>query len=524
MLDQKGSIWQNGYTHAGRFGLDYDLSSRDRITWAVNAKLERYDFDFDIQTDVFASGEAYRLGLPRQGINSRLTLEEEAEQTVETSLNYRHDFGKEDHVLTADLAYTRGRETEDNRSDEYIIAVGTQRRDVPDVVQEADALETQLMLLAQADYVNPLSEKLKIEAGYRGNFRYLTNDFEIRDIDPLSGQSTINPATNMFTYDENINAAYGIVAVELGQWDLQAGLRYEHTLLYTRLVDTGQDTLRKYGNLFPTLHLGYDLGNGHLVQFSYSQRIQRPGFRDLNPFFTYANPTNLFAGNPGLNPEFTDSYEINYLKNWDKVTLSNSVYYRYSTDVIQRLTLPSDSSGSTLTRPENLATENSGGYELVLSSQLRSWWNVDASGNLFYSQLNAQELDPSYNQQFVSWTARFNSRMSFKRWFDFQMLVNYDAPRKNVQGNTFSSWNLDFGLSREVLNQRGVLAFRASDVFWTTRFKSDGQQDSLRFTREFRRQTQRFIISFTYLINQKNQKRGKSNDRQNFGGEGGGDF
>ena len=113
-----------------------------------------------------------------------------------------------------------------------------------------------------------------------------------------------------------------------------------------------------------------------------SVEVESNFFRALNPFSSFSDSRNLRQGNPNLNPEYTSSYELNHIKYWDKSSVSSSLYYRHTTDVIQRIREINDE-GITVVRPQNLATRDAWGLDLTFSTALSKIWKLDGNVNLF---------------------------------------------------------------------------------------------------------------------------------------------
>src|SRR5690606_29114764 len=135
---------------------------------------------------------------------------------------------------------------------------------------------------------------------------------------------------------------------------------------------------------------------------SYSSRIQRPWFRRLMPFSSFTDSRNIWGGNPDLNPEYTDSYELGYLFNWDAGSILSNVYYRHSTDIIQSVTFI-DSTGITQIRPSNIGIQNAIGVEFNLSNDITDWWNTNVNFNLYSATITGNESVYNLNTEYFSW-------------------------------------------------------------------------------------------------------------------------
>jgi outer membrane receptor protein involved in Fe transport len=192
------------------------------------------------------------------------------------------------------------------------------------LVQRALNDEFERQWILQADYINPIGKEGKFETGLRTSFRDMTNDYIVTQQEP-SGIFTIIPGLrNIFLYKENISAAYMILGNKMKKFSYQFGMRGEVTDIQTQLVQTKEKNPRNYANLFPSAHFTYTQNEENSFQLGFSRRVRRPTYNELSPFVTLSDNRNFFSGNPDLNPEFTNSFDLGYLKYFDLYSLSQS--------------------------------------------------------------------------------------------------------------------------------------------------------------------------------------------------------
>ena len=292
---------------------------------------------------------------------------------------------------------------------------------------------------------------------------------------------------------------------------------------------------RDYLNLFPSVHLSYDLPKNNAIQISYSRRVRRPRFWDLNPFFTFSDARNFFSGNPNLDPEFTDSYEIGHIKYWDNASLSSAIYYRYTTDVIQRIRVRGeevDGQPTTLGFPINLGTRDNFGFEFTFSYKLKKWWRLNGDLNFFRAITEGQYVTDvpeentviDLNADTYSWTSRLTSRMTFWKDIDFQIRGNYRAPRETPQGRAESITHFDVAVSRDVFKKKGTLTLSVRDIFNGRRRRYETFGDDFFSEGDFQWRERQIDLTLNYRLNQKKQRsRRGSRGGGNFDG-GGGEF
>ena len=252
--------------------------------------------------------------------------------------------------------------------------------------------------------------------------------------------------------------------------------------------------------------------------------MRRPRFWSLNPFFTLSDARNRFTGNPDLDPEFTDSYEIGHIKYWDKGSLGSSIYYRHTTGVIQRVISDVqvvDSLVITLRRPENLATRDDLGFEFNFSYSPYKWWKVNGDMNLFRSIIDGSNVNDSFTADTYTMSGRITSRMTIMKKTDVQLRVNYRAPRETTQGTTKAITSLNLGMSRDVFKKKGTLTLSVSDVFNSRKRRGTLFTDNLYREEEFQWRGRTTRLTLNYRLNQKKKRGG---GRRGGGGyEGGGE-
>lgn len=477
--------------------LGTDIFFNDKNTLTLSAYY-RYSDNNNSSTVIYRD-------LNEQGAVSRtverIDKEEELSHDLEASLNYTRTFDKEDQKWTINIQRTYSDDTETADLNEYAINDAS----YPTIVQTSYNEEDEDFWLLQTDYIHPFAKEGRVETGYRSTFRVIENNFIVEQQQPDGSFEPLPGFDNFFIYNENIHAGYIQAGNKFGQLSVQAGLRGEYTDLSTELVRTNEVNPREYFNLFPSASIGYEFNGRQTVQLSFSRRINRPGFRSLLPFYGFSDSRNFFSGNPNLNPEFTLSYEANYIKYFDNGSFFGSVYYRYRTDVIDRITTV-DSTGFTRIFPVNLATENNYGIELTASYRPFKWWNMNGSFNFYRAITEGQYEDLDLFRDTYTWSARMMSKWTVAKKYDIQVSGFYRAPQETTQGRSKGVAAMDFAIARDVLQGKGTLNFRISDVFNSRRWRWEVNTPEYQFESEFQWRARQFMLSFNYRINQKKSR------------------
>ncbi len=314
----------------------------------------------------------------------------------------------------------------------------------------------------KADYVNPLNENYTLETGFQYVINDVGNDFEVQD---LIGNNyvTNENLTNNFEWNQNVLGIYATGAYENDTWGIKAGLRIENTDLSTLLTNTNESSSKNFTNLFPTFHSSYKIGDNFSLQAGYSKRIFRPRLWDLNPFFNIRNNFNISTGNPDLQPEFTHSYELTSIYKIGKASLSSSIYHRYTTDVVERVSTFQDN--VTLSTPRNIGTNATIGFETNGKYSPSKWLTLTGDFNFNYFDRKGTFEDQVFDFTGNQWSTRLGSKIGLPADIDLEMTGNYRSGYKTVQGEQSGYAFLDLGLRKKIFKGKIVANLGVRDVF-----------------------------------------------------------
>ena len=232
------------------------------------------------------------------------------------------------------------------------------------------------------------------------------------------------------------------------------------------------------------------------------------------PFSNFSDQRNLWRGNPELQPEYTDSYELGYLKYFEKGSLFSSVYYRYRDGVIDRITT-TDNQGITYRLPVNLSVENNFGFEFNGSYNFNKKNSLNGNFNFYRSISEGSYEGVELNNDVYTWNSRLVYKSEILPEYNFQTAINYRAPRKTNQGRVKSIYFIDLSVSKDVLKGKGTVVASVRDLLNSRKYRSITDTENLYSESEFQWRVRQFLVTFTYRINRK-KDRGPA--------KGGGDF
>lgn len=357
------------------------------------------------------------------------------------------------------------------------------------------------------DYEYKINDNHRIEAGYKGDIK--------DDNSPMvtyTDEAHTKPDTalyNKFRYRQNIQALYATYSGRFGKFGYQVGLRSEYWNVKTRSYGWQEEqsgelpgyTSKDFFKLFPSVFISYEISKGQEIQVNYTRRLRRPWGGQLNSFQNISDSTNISFGNPDLTPEYSNAYEINYLKNWENHTLSLSGYYRTTDDVIERISYSDNS--IIYTTHENVARTQSAGLEIVGKNRLFKILDLTTTVNLYYYKLddfeyfiNGHKVTGKADENF-SWNARMTANVMLPWGITMQATGRYDAKRIVAQGYYKPSYSLDLGL-RKTFDQHWSISINARDLLDSRGRHVVTTNDSFYRDSKNSRGGRKFSITLTY--------------------------
>jgi outer membrane receptor protein involved in Fe transport len=460
-------------------------------------KLLQYDTNFNL------TGETNRLD-PQLG-NSK---------TIQYATNFTKNFKTSGHKFSFDFQYEESNQNENS----LIVTDGI-------ATDKVDRIEDQTDILLQSDYVLPIGENSQFELGYRGGFNTRKTDFGVEILNTDTNQFEVdNNLSNLFNFKMYINALYTQFGSKINKFSYLFGLRLEDTQITIDQPTTGEFKKKTFTGLFPTVNFSYELSQSQSLTLGYSRRIQRPRGFYLNPFPSRSSLTNIFQGNPDLNPSYTGLYELGYLNRFEKVTLNSSIYHQNETDdsnwvssetgetvIINGTTIP------VIKRtPVNLATNKRYGFEFNVNYTPNKKWRVNTDFNIFKNITRGDYEGVNFDAENISWNIRLSNKYTLPGKIDWQTNMDYRGPSIDAQNTREGIFSINLAFSKDLFKEKASIAFSVNDLLNSRRYKGDIETPTFFSTRDLQfRGGQTLNFSFTYRFNQN-----KKQERQNNGGQG----
>lgn len=511
-----------GKGYNGNFGFDWFLTKD--ITWsnAFNYRRNNGDNVDNVNQDYLDASNVFDFS------RNRISNEDSFSVNTEFTSSFLKKFKKDGHKLSFDASFSR------NKDDNTARIIDTNTNNTSIGFDQSFNVQNQSRDLIVTDYVLPFGKNNQLELGYRGDFSELLTDFSV-----INNGLANNDFTDVIQYKEKVNALYSQFGTKFNKLSILVGLRWEDSDIDINSLPKSTFINKKYDNFFPSAFFTYELKNNSSASISYSRRIQRPRGRQLIPFNNISSNINIFQGNPDINPAMTDAIDLGYLKKWDKLTFSSSLYVNKTTDVFQFVRkksgeLTNDGIPLIIATPINLATEYRAGFEFTLNYSPYKWWrinsnfnyfNIDTKGDYTYTDFTNTIVTQNFDNKTSSWFARINSKVTLPYKIEWQTNANYNGPQNNAQGKSYGIASANLAFSKDVLKDKGTIALNVNDVFNSRKRIFDtyisGSVDS--YT-EMQWRERQITLSFTYRINRAKNEREKQPKKQqqedNGGGEG----
>ena len=515
--DGTQSSWGNNLF--ARAGLTWHITPKDEVTLSGMLMTGGRNSDNSLPYhygDIDAASDSY--------VMLRRTVSDESSDMYYAEFNYRHSFSDK-HYIDMTVDFNKWKSDE-----ESIYQDSTEYYDDGATATEYSYQSRPQTLNnrrweVKLDYSNTLTDNIKIEAGYQGNFNHENSpqqSYESATWDGGIGLAEDKDFFNRFIYDLDIHALYATLSLKFGKFGIMGGVRGEYWKVHTESYTWEQEydaTLRDepfekdYFELFPSAFLSYQITESQQLQLNYTRRLRRPWGGQLNSFRDTRDASVTSFGNPELTPEYSHSFSLNYLKTWTRHSLLLSAYYRPTSDVIQSVSYESSADGTMYSTNMNVSKSLSTGMEMTLKNNLWRILDLSTSANFYYYKLDgfSYEIDDQTvsgdREENFTWNARVQASLMLPYDINVQVSGRYRSRQTVTQGYRKSNFSMDLGFKKSFLNKKLTLAVNCRDLLNSRRWKTYTGDST--FTRYRERQRNGRDVTFTLTWNFGNMKQKK---------------
>jgi len=356
--------------------------------------------------------------------------------------------------------------------------------------------------------------------GAKSTIRQLSQDY-YQETFGMSDDSL----NNNFDFTEQVHAVYAIFGQEfkslnkeIANIKYQIGLRGEMVFITSEVDKDPVKYTNSYQSLYPSLHLVKPLTKTKELTLSYSRRVNRPGLQGLNPFSKYSDPLNLMVGNPKLLPEYINSVELGFGTYGKKLTVTGSLYYRYLTNMIQRVK-DVDSNGVATVTWSNVDEGQFYGIDAVTIYKPFKWWRIMLSFNFSQTFIKSTSGESDLNNSGYSWSSNMTQTFTFSKGWSGQLSGYYRSPMILTQGLSQPMYSLDMAIKKTFFKDKMYANFKVTDVFNTRQFGFHTSQEGV-FDSEgtWKHQSRRFMITIGYVFGNQDPDRKRREPKIDSGG------
>jgi outer membrane receptor protein involved in Fe transport len=431
------------------------------------------------------------------------------------NFDYKLKFKKEGHSLELEANYSKNDRPENAIYSNYNRDSGALNNSFTNDVETIG--ENSIINL---DYVNPLTETIKLELGLEHRSETTDNS--------LFRNSVYN---SDFSYERQISSAYATLGKQWEKWSIQAGARLEQynvEALFREASQTDGKFEDKLLNIYPSTFLTYNPTDKNSFNLSFSRRVDRPSIGQVNPIREWSTPTLDSQGNPNLIPQFTNSFELNYTRKTEIGSITSGVFYRRIEDEITRVifTNPENPNKQVLSY-DNFNNNEAYGIEVSGNLDFRKWWSANVSIDAYQKKVKGTIEDTPGNYEFVevdatTFNARINNTFKATKDIRIQLFGMYRGRDLSLQFNREAMWKMDIGASYNILKGSGTISARFSDIFNSMNFAFAGDRP-YKSNGQFNWESQTVYLGFNYRFGSGKNKaiQRKERDKNETQGSGG---
>ncbi len=490
-----------GYFGNAKIGIDYYLNAKTTLGTLVDFN----NWNGDMQSTGLTNITETIGGTSTQNSLIPDAFRKMNNQNLNANLNLKHNFNEQGKEMTVDLDYSRFANTANQDFDtRYYDTHNGQGNIYQNLIQQNIAPSYIDILAARIDYVLPTESKFKYEFGAKSSYVKTDNDFIFTQL--VDGNWQNDPGkTNHFIYTEWVNAAYLNVGKQWEKTGFQGGLRAEYTQSEGYSVTLDQTVPQSYLSLFPTFFVNRQLAKNHALRYSYSRRIGRPNYQQLNPFLFFLDPYTFEKGNEYLKPEFTDNTELTYTY---KNAASLAIGYGHTHNSMFQVIEQNDTTRVTYQTTRNLQKNETWSANFSFPIPVFKWWNMHNNLSVYYTHY----YDPNVSGGVLDiGQAAYNfytgNTFTLKKDWSAEANMWFNSPNQfGIIRSTKAQYAINVGIQKSFLNKKARVKLNANDLFLTSFFNGKIDYENIDLAITNRWSSRRANLSFTYNFGNQNVK------------------
>jgi len=449
---QNANNRSNGIFGNYNLGWDYDIDKKNSVTASVRYGVRNNNtFQDGLTTSTFQNGSTIPSSISLRDVDTK-----DLSGTTDINFTYTHLFEKPQQEFSLLALYSRN----DRNNDFTNTILDNTTEDVTERFKnENDGLNEEYTF--QLDYQSPIGDNQMVELGAKNIHRKVLSDYAYFTATGADGDYVLNTnqnLSNQLNYIQNVTASYlSYTYSAKSGYSLKAGARYEYTIIdaFTRTED--DIDIPEYGVLVPSVNVSKKMTKG-TMKASYNRRIQRPSIQFLNPNIQASNPFQRTVGNPELDPEYTNNFELGYSTFIKGTSLNFTGFVRNSNNSIQSLR---NVAGDTIvTTYDNIGQENAYGISAFANVSIGKL-SLNGGGDVYYADLANNVPDPEQNASNTGWvySGRLFGSYGLSKGWALQGFGFYRGRRVQLQGFQGGFGVYSLGARKEFNKKKGTIGF-----------------------------------------------------------------
>lgn len=408
------------------------------------------------------------------------------------NFNFKHSFNASGKELTADIDY--GKFDAETLQDIHNINRNPDESVISDTRIATNQTGKITVKSIKTDYAHPFSEKMKLEVGLKSSL--VTSDNDVKFYNVENGGPVLDATkSNHFIYEENINAAYSSFSDQLENWDFQCGLRMEHTKTNGKQLATGEQFSRNYVTFFPNAVINRKFSENNSLSFTYAKRIDRPTYRQLNPFKIFVDSYTYVVGDPTLNSVITHSFELNHTYKGKYIT---TLSYTRSKESITDIFVQDDDTQISYQIPANIQDYEQFNLGIYIPFKYKKILNATLSGSVYLNKYSSPLNGGSLQQDFTSWDMNLGNNITIGRGWSAEVNGYYQS--RMVWGLFYIKHlsQISAGIQKVSNDKNSIIKLNVSDIFLKNHIAVDVRYQNQDFFTERTWDARVVTLSYTY--------------------------
>lgn len=516
VFDQQADQKNNSENYSGRIGLDYTIDKNTTIGFLINGTHSPRHWENNGRANIYG-----RTG-DLDSFNIAETVNNDRWQNFGSAVNFRRILNTSGREITADINMIRYNTNSRQTSDNYNYSPDNTLLRSPFLLR--GYLPSEISIYSgRFDYVHPLKEGAKLEAGVKASYVSTDNDAQYTNYAHNESKWVVdNTRSNHFIYHENINAAYFNYSRQLKKWGIQTGLRLENTIAegdqFGNATQRDSSFKKNYTQLFPTAYVSYTLDDKNQFGLSYGRRIQRPNYQDMNPFQYFLDQYTYRQGNPNLTPQFTHNIELSH--NYQKA-LNTTLSYTNTTDILNDILKQNDATKVTYQTKENVAQRRTLGVAVSYNAPINKWWTTSLYANVNNSHYEGIVNNIPLNVALTSFMGNFNQQFRFVKTWSAEVNGFYRTRAQETGLFLLDPMGaVSFGFGKQLFKNKANLKLSVIDPFYLQKVRVIIDYGNIDAVVNNRWDNRRVGLSFTYRFSkgqnvQQSRRNNSAQEEQN---------